>query len=251
MVKEMKPMGSGSRSLAQLALAALIMVALIAVARPHSSPEPREPGQASLHRPLDDGAARRIEALFDGVPQRGAALGDPGAPVTLQFFADLECEEARQFVIGALPLLVRSWVRKGDLRIVYRANLEETEWPDVFNRQQVATLAAGAQGKAWNFLDFFYHEQGPEFTRYATDHFLQAIAAQVQGLDIARWTKDRGDRDLTRAVTRDRVFARRHSIGYTPAFLIGPTGGAPQPLLHFSLIETVAFDDAIEAILKA
>ena len=248
MVKEMQVIGT-SRLFAQLGVAALSMAVLATATQGDSSSTPRE--KPRLHRAVSKDATRRTEALFAGIPQHGAVLGNPSAPVTLQFFGDLECKQARQFVLGALPLLVRSWVRDGDLRIEYRANPEETIWRDIYNHQQVAALAAGMQGKAWNYLDFFYHEQGPEFSRYATAHFLRAIASQVPGLDIAKWAEDRHRPALTEHLKQDRSVALQHSIHYTPAFLIGPTSGTPAPLLHFSLTETAAFDEAIEAVLHA
>ncbi len=248
MVKKMQVIRSRIRLFTQLGLAALIMLTLILISdSPSSSGRSR---RAALHPTVEEAASRRIEALYVGVPQHGVVLGEPRAPVTLQFFGDLECKEARQFVLGALPFLIRSWVRQGDLRIVYRAHPAETIWPDIYNHQQVAVLAAGMQGKAWTYLDFFYHEQRPEFTRYATDHFLRAIAAQVEGLDPVAWSKDRREPALTRDLKRDRAAARRHSIAYTPAFFIGPTEGPAKPLLHFSLTESSAFDEAIEEVLS-
>lgn len=248
MVKKMQVIGSRIRLFAQLGLAALIMVALIALSGSSSSSEPlRKP---RLHPPVEEEAARRIKVLYAGIPQRGVTLGSPKAPVTLQFFGDLECKEARQFVLGALPLLIRRWVRRGRLRIEYHANPEETIWPDIYNHQQVAVLAAGMQDEGWSYLDFFYHEQGPEFRRYATAHFLHAIAARVPGLDVDRWAADRHRIALTRHLQWDRRVAAQHSIRYTPAFLIGPTGKPAKPLLHFSLIEAAAFDEAIEAVLR-
>ncbi len=192
-----------------------------------------------------------IKALFAGIPQRGAALGDPRAPVTLQFFGDPECREARQVMLGVLPLLIRKWVRGGELRVVYRANQDETIWPDIYNNQEVAALAAGKQGRTWQYLNFFYHEQGSEFTRYAIDHFLQAIAREVPGLNFAKWTADRREPSLARQVKRDGQMAKARRIYFTPAFLIGPTGGHAMPLLHFTFTETPAFDEAIERLLRA
>jgi hypothetical protein len=230
-------------------LAALIMITLLALSGTSSSSVAvgkREPPP----RPKIN-TASQVKQLFTGIPQQGAVLGDKKAPVTLQFFGDLECKEAKQFVLGALPLLMRKWVRKGQLQIVYRAKQEETIWPDIFNHQEVAVFAAGAQDRAWQYLDVFYHEQGIEFTRYAIDHFLQAIATEVPGLDFARWTAERQDPAFTREVKRDGAIVHRRHIHYTPAFLIGPTGGAAEPLLHFSFTETAGFDEAIERLLPA
>ena len=153
-------------------------------------------------------------------------------------------------MLGVLPLLIRKWVRGGKLRIVYRAHQEETVWPEIYDNQEVAALAAGEQGKAWQYFDIFYHHQGPEFTRYAIDHFLQAIAREAPGLDFARWTADRHDPRLTRQVKRDGQMAKVRRIYFTPAFLIGPTGGHAMPLLHFTFTETPAFDEAIERLLR-
>lgn len=249
MLRKMQVVGSRIRLFAQLAVAGLIMVTLIALVGPSSSSAPLVQARR-LHRPVEAATTKRIDSLYVGVPQHGAALGDPHAPVTLQFFGDLECKEARQFVLGALPFLIRHWVRGGELRIEYHAHPAETIWPDVFKRQQVAVLAAGMQDMGWNYLDFFFHEQGPEFTHYSTEHFLHAIAIEVPGLDLARWAGDRHAPALTRHLQWDRRVARRHLIHFTPAFLIGPTGGSAGPLLHFSLTESAAFDEAIEAVLR-
>jgi len=192
-----------------------------------------------------------VEALFAGIPQHGAALGDPRAPVTLQFFADLECPEARQVMLGVMPLLVRKWVRSGELRVVYRARKAETAWPDIYLKQEVAALAAGNQGKAWQYLAFFYHRQGREFTRYAISHFRQAIAEKVRGLDLAQWRAEQRNPSLAREVKRDARLATARGFRLTPAFLIGPTGGSAVPLLHFTFTETPAFDEAIERVLGA
>lgn len=254
MVKKVQVIGSRIRLVVQVGLATLIMACLISLSGSSSSSSEPTSKQTALHLPGGEGAAKRIEALLAGLPQRGAALGSPKAPVTLQFFGDLECPEARQLVLGALPFVIRKWVRSGDLRLVYRAYPAETVWPDIFKHQQVAALAAGRQGMLWQYLDFFYHEQGPEFTRYAIDHFLVAIAHEVRGLNLTRWTTARSGRQehsLVRQVNADRHLAHGYGIRETPAFMIGPTGGRARRLWHFSLTEPAAFDEAIEAALAS
>jgi hypothetical protein len=236
MVRKMQVIGQRRRLRVGLVALGLIVAALIAFGDSSSSQPDKWPG---------------IEPLFAGIPQHGAVLGDPGAPVTLQFFGDLECPEARQVILGVMPLLIHKWVRGGELRIVYRAHQEETTWSGIYDNQEVAALAAGEQGKAWQYLDLFYHEQRTEFTRYATNHFLQAIAKEVPDLDFTRWTEARREPRLTEEVKHDGQVAEGRWISQTPAFLIGPTGGAAKPLLHFTFTETPAFDEVIERLLSA
>ncbi len=41
--------------------------------------------------------------MVGGIPQSGNTLGAPNAPVTLQYFGDLECPICKEFTLGALP----------------------------------------------------------------------------------------------------------------------------------------------------
>jgi protein-disulfide isomerase len=242
MVKKMQVIGSRFRVLIGVVVA--IMAAIVSAQALRGTGEsPESKGRRA--------AAHRIEVLYAGIPQHGEALGDPGAPVTLQFFADLECPEARHFALGALPFIVRRWVRDGKLRIVYRAYPAETIWPEIFKGQQEAALAAGEQGRLWQYLDFFYHHQGREFTQYAFSPFLEGRAREVRRLDFSGWQVDRYDSDLAGKLRADRRLAHAHGIHETPAFLIGPTGGRAKPLLHFSLLESRVFDEAVEGVLRA
>jgi protein-disulfide isomerase len=167
-----------------------------------------------------------IGALFAGLPQSGNALGSPAAPVTLEYFGDLECPFCRDFTLDALPSIVQRWVGPGELRIEYHALETATREPDVFTAQQVAALAAGEQGRAWDFIEAFYRDQGEEGSGYVTEAFLQSIARRVPGLDVRQWASDRADPELARQIADDRGAAEGAGLDGTPSFLIGRTGGA-------------------------
>jgi protein-disulfide isomerase len=203
--------------------------------------------------PRGPDAARRTYALLTGIPQHGAELGDPRAPVTVDFFGDLQCKESRQVMLGPLPDLIRRWVRTGKVKLVYLATETDTKraggWPE-FKDQQSAALAAGRQDKLWNFIDVFYREQGPEFTGYVSERFLHLIAVQA-GLDIGRWQKAREPSwRWEPELKADEELGLHSAIDSTPSFLIGPTGGHLQVLRHFGLEEPGVFEEAIRASLK-
>lgn len=200
----------------------------------------------------DPAIRHRVDATFAGIPQHRAVLGDPKAPVTMQFLADPECPEAREFAIRLLPLLVRRWVHDGRLRIEYLDERDETIWPYTERIQQFAVLAAGGQGRLWQYLETFYHYQGPEYTRYADENFFRGIAKEVPGLDLSAWMHERrAGTWLHTAAVHDLKVAQLRGITHTPAFLIGPTGGHLKPLLDFTLTEPLAFEAAFRAALAA
>jgi len=191
-----------------------------------------------------------VNALIDGIPQSTNTLGNPNAPVTLQYFGDLECPICKEFTLGALPSIIQKWVRTGKLKIEYRSLETATREPEVFKTQQIAALAAGKQNKMWNFVETFYHEQGEEDSGYVTEKYLQNLAQQVPGLNLAAWTSARNDPALATQVSTDAQAANNAGFTGTPSFLIGKTSGSAHKLEYSSLTEPASFDEAIEKLLK-
>jgi protein-disulfide isomerase len=195
--------------------------------------------------PVNDN--NEITALLVGIPQSANALGQPAAPVTLAYFADLQCPYCRDFSLEVLPPIVERWVRAGKLRIESHALQTATHEPKVFMAQQVAALAAGKQERAWHFLETFYAEQGEENSGYVTDAYLQGIASQITGLDLARWADDRRDPQLANEIDGDERAAENAGLTGTPSFLIGASGDT---MSRFSPSDPTSFDTAIEGLLE-
>lgn len=193
-------------------------VAVIANSGGGSAPNP-----ASGHATA---ATQEISNLLAGIPQSGNTLGSPTAPVTLEYFVDLECSTARAFTLEALPSIIHKWVRSGKLRIEYRS-LRTVSEPKIFGAQQVAALAAGQQDKLWYYLENFYHEQGSEHSNYVTESYLQTLAQQVPDLNLTLWGNNRHNPQLAEQVVQDEQAAHAADLNSTPSFLIGSTGTTP------------------------
>ncbi|HSZ12781.1 MAG TPA: thioredoxin domain-containing protein [Solirubrobacteraceae bacterium] len=192
-----------------------------------------------------------VTALVGGIPQKGNVLGSSTAPLTLEYFGDLECPICQKFTLSALPAVISKWVRTGKLKIEYRSLETATREPEVFKAQQVAAYAAGKQNKAWNFIETFYHEQGEEDSGYVTEKYIQNIASQVPGLNLATWTTDRGEQALANQVTvTDAQAASNNGFNGTPSFLIGHSGGALTKLDYNNPEEASFVNEAVEKLLK-
>ena len=172
---------------------------------------------------------QRVSKLLAGIPQQGATLGSPEAPVTVWVMADLECPTVRLFAESYLPSILDTWVRTGDVKLIYRSLQTDTYNEKIFYRQEIAALAAGRQDKMWNFVLAFVHQQGEKFTEYASDEFLTDIASQVPGLARARWQHDREDALLSKRVALDLYAANKMELSSTPSFLVGVSSGEENP----------------------
>lgn len=207
---------------------------------------------------------RDVAALLAGIPQQGDALGRPNAPVTLRVYTDLECLTAKGWVLDLLPAIIGRYVRSGEMRIEFRSFKTDTHNASTFLNQQSAAIAAGAQNRLWNFVETFYYEQGKEYTPYATERYIDRIAAQVSGLRLASWHGYRRSGRLADEVVADDREVRERGFHDTPAFMIGHTGGPMKKLTgryivwqfpgflkmrdSVSLIDTRDVQKAIEAL---
>lgn len=161
-----------------------------------------------------------VEKLFAGIPQEGLVLGEPDAPVELIEYGDLQCPVCKGFAEEILPPVVEKQVRAGDVKVAFR------NFPIIGPQSEpagAAALAAGAQGKGWQFLDLFYHNQGAENSGYADDAFLKAIAEAVGVPNIAKWEQDRKSEKFEVEVEETDEEAERLGLTGTPSLAIkGP-----------------------------
>jgi protein-disulfide isomerase len=190
-----------------------------------------------------------VSSLLAGIPESGSTLGNPEAPVTLEYFGDLECPYCQLFTLESLPTLIESYVRSGKLEIRYRSLETATRDPAVFRPQQMAALAAGRQDRLWYYVELFYREQGEEDSGYVTETYLRGLASQVPALDFSRWQGDRDDPALAAEVAGDEHAALQAGLRSTPSFLLGRTGGPLRALDPSSLTDPSAFTSAIDTLL--
>lgn len=159
-----------------------------------------------------------VERLLSGIPQRGMVLGDPEAPVKLVEFGDLQCPFCKHYAEEVLPPIIENQVKNGQVKIEFRnyAIIGERSAP-----AGAAALAAGAQGRGWNYVELFYRNQGEENSGYADEAFLRAVAEGAGVKDIARWQEDR--QELLPEVEKSTRRARELGFDGTPSFAIwGP-----------------------------
>jgi protein-disulfide isomerase len=177
--------------------------------------------------------AATVDGLLRGIPQHGATLGNPRAPVTITEYGDLECPYCAQFAAGSQAQLIAHDVRAGKVKLVYRSFETATGGgPDanLWPVQQAAAYAAGSQDRAWYYIELFYREQGAEDSGYATASFEQSVARQIPGLDYARWNADRFALTLGRQVLDEGNQARDLGIDATPTIIATGPRSRTRPL---------------------
>lgn len=115
-------------------------------------------------------------AVFTGVPQTGLVLGDPKAPYELTEYIDPQCPFCAEYSQGALPDVIRKWVKSGKLSI--KTQPLGFLGPDS-ERGARAAVVASKENRFYQFMEVFYANQGAENTGYVTPDFLRETAKEA------------------------------------------------------------------------
>jgi protein-disulfide isomerase len=165
--------------------------------------------------------AKLVDQQLAGILQNGTVLGEADAKVKLIEFADLQCPVCKGYSEEVLPDVIENQVRTGEARIDFRnfTIIDAGSTP-----AGAAAIAAGKQGRAWNFVEIFYRNQGEEGSGYVTGEFLTAVARAARVPDIAEWNRDRKSGPVLDEVAE--TTAQAESLGFTgtPSFALQRRG---------------------------
>lgn len=196
----------------------------------------------------DDGGGSdgpNASAYLDGIAQDGAVLGSSDANVTLIQFEDLQCPICKQYTEEGQPGIVEEYVRPGEvkLRFVGLAFIG----PDSEKALRYS-LAAGKQGKLWQYTEELYEAQGGENTGWVTDELLEEISTKL-GLDFDQLQTDAESTEVADQAQAMSAEGRAREIPGTPWFYVQVGDAEPyevQPK-SFAIEEfRLILDDALQ-----
>jgi protein-disulfide isomerase len=179
----------------------------------------------------------QVDKLLEGIPQNGLVLGKPKAPVELAEYGDLQCPICKEYSEEFVPTLIENYVKQGKLKISFNnyTIISEESIP-----AGAAAIAAGEQGRGWNYIEIWYRNQGEERSGYVTDEFMESIAKGASVPNVAKWNKGREKPATTETVEKSTERAETYGFTGTPSFAIkGPSThgtellGTPETLGEF------------------
>ncbi len=187
-----------------------------------------------------------VAAMLRNIPQQGAALGSPKAPVTLVEFADPQCPYCGDWERVSLPTIVSKYVRTGKVRIVF--NGMSFVGGDSETALRTA-LAAGEQNRLWNVIALLYLNQGTENTGWVTDALLRGIGNAVPGLDAKRMLASLQSATVTKKLAAAAALAQKAGVNSTPTFAVGKTNGA-LTIVKITSLQPSGLEPSLDAALR-
>jgi protein-disulfide isomerase len=231
----------GRRTIYALVIAGAVVIAGSLIAASVLVTRGSSPAAAPLPAAVSVDGAAAVNELLAGIPQQGAVLGQATAPVTLEEYVDLQCPYCALFATESFPSIVRGYVRTGRVKVVFRGL--SFLGPDSSTALETA-LAAGSQQRLWQVVELLFANQGGENSGWVTEDLLRGIGGAVPGLAVDRLLASREEPGVATARTAAQEAATSRGVTGTPAFSVGPTGGALQLLPSNDVREIRAALDA-------
>ena len=225
---------NGSRSRMVLLLAGLIVVVVVAavvfaaILYTRGSRTASEPATTSpaAHTPMAEPTSAAtvtdttaLEIMHGEVtrdPNDPRAKGDVNAPVVMVIYSDFACPFCTKFAQEVEPRL-DDLIENGTLRIEWRDLAQVTQTSPLAAQ---AGIAAGKQGKFWEFHDAVYGAADPQGHPEYTEDSLVDFAEKAGVPDLERFRADMTDAATVKAVTDANQHAYSLGIKGTPFFFV-------------------------------
>jgi protein-disulfide isomerase len=211
--------------------AVAVIVALIVISQSGGDDDDGGGGTPSNIR-----GVAQVDSELRGIPQSGQTLGEASAPVTITEFGDPQCPACAAFAEQIAPQVIADEVRAGTAKLTFEPFL--IIGPDSEPAMKAA-LAAGEQGRFWNYLQLFYANQGAENSGYVTDAFLTSLARAAGVEDLDAWNQSRNDSTWDAVLAEGTSNAESFGFNGTPSIVVQGPGGQ-EPVSGFGLEEIEA-----------
>lgn len=154
---------------------------------------------------------------FD-IPSYVPYLGSDSATVNIIEFGDYQCPFCERFFTLTAPSLMQNYVNTGKARFYFM--------DFSFLGPDSQTLAEGAwcandQGKYYDYHDYVYSNQGQENSGWATIDKVEAMAANIVGLDTQEFSSCLNSGRYASRVQELTRLGQSVGVGGTPTAFVG------------------------------
>ena len=178
---------------------------------------------------VDVSGENESQALFGGLPQEGARLGEEEAPVSIQIFNDVTCDDCSEWFLETVPGLVEQVVRDGEAKLLYR------HYSFSVRPVQTGFLAAEAaaeQAYLWQYVYLFFasQDEAERVGEQGFADFLEAVASSIDELEPEQWERDfeegaTPDGEYTERIIEQDELARDLELRDEPSAIVSGPGG--------------------------
>ena len=176
-------------------------------------------------------------ALFKDIPQSGLEIGKADAPVTIVEYVDLQCPFCRDAATSTVPTVVSQFVKTGQAKLKLQPlGFIGVDINDDSKRGALAVIAAGEQGRAGEFAEILFRNQGDEGTGWLTDALIKDVAGATN-LDTGKLDDARSSDEVKATFDQIAKSAQTDNAQSTPTFIVKGAKGKVTIQNHRNIAE--------------
>ena len=157
------------------------------------------------------------------IPEQGAALGYPGALVTIEEYSDFQCPFCKEFADHVEPRIIDAYVASGKARIVFHSLgnwvSRKAEGNTESQRTAEAAYFAADRNLFWQLHDLLFSLQVRPNSSVFSNEKIIAAAGQV-GLDASELQTSLTHQVLAGRVQKDHDEGIARGVTSVPTFFI-------------------------------
>ncbi|MCB0873399.1 MAG: thioredoxin domain-containing protein [Actinobacteria bacterium] len=178
------------------------------------------------------GSATEVATLLKDIPQNGAVLGNPDAPVTIVEFVDFKCPVCAAASEDLVPKIIDRYVKPGDAKLELRPILlgaEANQGTSVLGADSeigaLGALAIADQNLMWNYAEVLFRNQGNENDSWLNRDLVRSVVGAV-GADTAKWDTEYDGNGVVERLLANNDAATAAQYQGTPHFQVTGPGGS-------------------------
>ncbi len=194
--------------------------------------------------PIEISGAQEVQRLVGGIRQLGNRLGTEDAPVTVEVFSDVQCEECADYQLENIDPLIEDEVRAGDVKLVFHHYSMDEDRPTGVGG--IGAVAAGLQDHQWQFIELFFRNQDQIEANRISQEFLDQVANGILNLNVEQWQRDFDSQEVQDILAEDEKLAVSRRLPLQPAVVVDGDAGTRELVEKPSLEEIRAAIAAVE-----
>jgi protein-disulfide isomerase len=166
-----------------------------------------------------------VQELIGGIRQLDDRLGSEDAPVTIDFFQDVQCPRCADYYADTIEPLIAERVRTGEVQMNFR------HFPlglKPVTLGAIATEAAAEQDRGWQYASLFMRNLDEVPERGVNEEFLNQVASVTPKLDTAQWEEAVVGDAAADSAQEDVDLATDLRLPANPILIVSGVGGEVQ-----------------------
>lgn len=148
--------------------------------------------------------AGEVQELVGGIRQLDERLGLDDAPVTVNYFIDIQCAPCAAYSLRVIDPFIEQYVRTGEAKILIRHRPVGTK-PTTLS--SIGATAAAKQDRGWQYSELVMRNLGNVPERGVNEEFLNEVAAATPKMEVGEWEQVLKEEETIRETQSDDVLA--------------------------------------------